>query len=186
MSKDWKIYTKTGDGGTTALIGGSRVAKDDLRIECYGTVDELVSWVGLLRDQEINAKYRTVLIEIQDRLFTLESLLAHDGSDLRNPLPILSEGDILFLEDQIDQMNAGLPALSSFILSGGHPVVSYAHIARTVCRRAERLVIRLEHQQKVDPLNVKYLNRLSDYLFVFSRRMSQDKGAEETLWKPRI
>jgi cob(I)alamin adenosyltransferase len=186
MSKDWKIYTKTGDGGTTALIGGSRVPKDDLRIECYGTVDELVSWIGLLRDQDIHSDYHKILLEIQDRLFTLESLLAHDGSTLNNPLPRLNEEDVLFLESQIDQMNEGLPALTSFILSGGHQVVSYAHIARTVCRRAERLVIRLEHQQKVDPINVKYLNRLSDYLFVFSRRISLDKGSKETPWNPRF
>jgi len=186
MSEDWKIYTKTGDGGTTALIGGSRVPKDDLRIECYGTVDELVSWIGLLRDQEMAPSYISTLLEIQDRLFTLESLLAHDGSELRNPLPVLHEEDIRLLEDQIDQMNEGLPALTSFILSGGHQAVSYAHIARTVCRRAERLVIRLGHQQKVEPLHVKYLNRLSDYLFVLSRRLTHDKGAVETLWKPRI
>jgi len=186
MSEDWKIYTKTGDGGTTALIGGSRVAKDDLRIECYGTVDELVSWIGLLRDQDIASSYITTLLEIQDRLFTLESLLAHDGSQLKNPLPVLFEQDIKLLEDEIDQMNVGLPALTSFLLSGGHQVVSYAHIARTVCRRAERLVIRLEHQQKVEPLNVKYLNRLSDYLFVLSRRIAHDNGIKETLWKPRI
>ena len=186
MSNDWKIYTKTGDTGTTALIGGSRVPKDDLRIECYGTVDELVSWIGLIRDQPIDEKYKTVLLEIQDRLFTVESLLAHDGNPLRNPLPSVSEGDIHFLESEIDDMNTGLPELSSFILSGGNPIVSYCHIARTVCRRAERNVIRLDRQQKVDPLNIKYLNRLSDYLFVLSRRLSFNLNATETLWKPRL
>ncbi|MBU2555432.1 MAG: cob(I)yrinic acid a,c-diamide adenosyltransferase [Bacteroidetes bacterium] len=186
MSQDWKIYTKTGDSGTTSLIGGSRVPKDDLRIECYGTVDELVSWIGLLRDQAIDAKYTSILIEIQDRLFTIESLLAHDGNPLRNPLPTIVEEDILYLEKGIDDMNEELPELSSFILSGGHVIVSYCHIARTVCRRAERLVIRLDREQKVDPLNIKYLNRLSDYLFVLSRRLSHDLGATETLWRPRI
>jgi len=186
MSHDWKIYTKTGDSGTTSLIGGSRVPKDDLRIECYGTVDELVSWIGLLRDQPINAKYTSILLEIQDRLFTIESLLARDGNPLRNPLPTIAEEDIHFLEKGVDDMNEQLPELNSFILSGGHTVVSFCHIARTVCRRAERLVIRLDREQKVDPLNIKYLNRLSDYLFVLSRRLSYDLGATETLWKPRV
>ncbi len=185
MSSNWKIYTKTGDSGNTSLIGGSRVPKDDLRIECYGTVDELVSWIGLIRDQSIDAKYVAVLLEVQDRLFTIESLLAHDGKPLSNKLPEVIEEDILFLENQIDLMNENLPELSSFILSGGHTTVSYCHVARTVCRRAERLVIRLNREQKVDPVNIKYLNRLSDYLFVLSRRLARDLNIDETLWKPR-
>ncbi|MFA5417849.1 MAG: cob(I)yrinic acid a,c-diamide adenosyltransferase [Bacteroidales bacterium] len=186
MSHDWKIYTKTGDTGETSLIGGERVTKDNLRIECYGTVDELVSWIGLVRDQEAAMPWLETLIEIQDRLFTIESLLAHDGSALKNPLPMVVEQDIVFLENQIDLMNEGLPALSSFILPGGHTLVSYCHIARTICRRAERLVIKLSRTENVNGLNIKYLNRLSDYLFVLSRRISYDTGAVETLWKPRI
>jgi cob(I)alamin adenosyltransferase len=186
MSQNWKIYTKTGDTGETSLIGGERVTKDNLRIECYGTVDELVSWIGLLRDQEAAMPWLETLIEIQDRLFTVESLLAHDGSELKNPLPMVVEQDIVFLENQIDLMNEGLPALSSFILPGGHTLVSYCHIARTICRRAERLVIKLSRTENVNVLNIKYLNRLSDYLFVLSRRISHDLSAFETLWKPRI
>lgn len=186
MNSDWKIYTKTGDTGETSLIGGSRVSKDNLRIESYGTVDELVSWIGLIRDQQAALPWLSLLIEIQDRLFTLESLLAHDGAPLKSELPVLHEKDIVLLEKQIDLMNTGLPDLSSFILSGGHTTASYCHIARTVCRRAERLVIKLERVNQVDPLNIKYLNRLSDYLFVLSRRISFDQGAEETLWKPRL
>ena len=186
MSNNWKIYTKTGDAGETSLIGGSRVAKDNLRIECYGTVDEVVSWIGLIRDQEASSHWMSVLIEVQDRLFTIESLLAHDGTDLLKHTPVLHEQDVVFLENQIDIMNEGLADLSSFILSGGHTVVSYCHIARTVCRRAERLVIKLARTDTVDLLNIKYLNRLSDYLFVLSRRISHDQGAVETLWKPRF
>ena len=185
MSSDWKIYTKTGDSGTTSLIGGQRVPKFDERIETYGTVDELNSWLGLISDQDIDEDTRNVLIEIQDRLFTLESLLAKGPEANDFNLPVLAENDILFLETEIDKMNEHLPTLDSFILPRGHTIVSYCHLARTVCRRAERLAIRLKMNYHVEPLNIKYLNRLSDYLFVLSRKIAQNLGVEETLWKPR-
>ncbi len=186
MSKEFKIYTKTGDKGTTSLIGGTRVSKTDLRIECYGTVDELSSWIGLIRDQDINNKLANALIEIQDRLFTIESHLACDTKNYKNPLPVISENDIKFLEDEIDSMNEELPLLRSFLLSGGNVIVSYCHIARTICRRAERLVIQLDNKHNIDPIILSYLNRLSDYLFILSRKIAKDKNAHETLWKPRL
>lgn len=185
MSSDWKIYTKTGDKGTTALIGGARVPKFDERIEAYGTVDELNSWIGLIRDQEIDTHTIEILLEIQDRLFTLESLLAKGPDSDGIALPKLEEEDIVQLEKEIDKMNEVLPILKSFILPGGSPVVSYCHLARTVCRRAERLSIKMTEKYPVEPINVKYLNRLSDYLFVLARKLGQDSGATETLWKAR-
>lgn len=185
MSK-WKIYTKTGDKGKTALIGGTRVPKYDIRIEAYGTVDELNAYVGLLRDQDIDDHSKAVLLEIQDRLFTMESALAADGRPLKNPLPVLDAEDVALLEKEMDVMNESLPELTAFILPGGHPVVSYCHIARTVCRRAERLTIKTNEQYPVDPVNIRYLNRLSDYLFVLARKFSKDLGATESLWKPRV
>jgi cob(I)alamin adenosyltransferase len=185
MSADWKIYTKTGDKGTTALIGGARVPKYDDRIEAYGTVDELNSWIGLIRDQEIDEHTIRILFEIQDRLFTLESLLAK-GPDSENiALPKLDENDIVLLENEIDRMNEDLPVITSFILPGGSPVVSYCHLARTVCRRAERLSIKMAEKYPVEPGNIKYLNRLSDYLFVLARKLGHDSGAIETPWKAR-
>ncbi len=187
MSTDFKIYTKTGDKGETSLIGGTRVPKYHDRIEAYGTLDELNSFVGLIRDQEIDEHTRASLIEIQDRLFTAESLLAVDPENppLRK-LPELNESDVVFLENEIDSMNEELPPISSFVLPGGHPVVSYCHIARTVCRRAERIIIKLTEAHKVDILVIKYLNRLSDYLFVLSRKMTKDFNAVETPWKARL
>ncbi|MAZ93435.1 MAG: cob(I)yrinic acid a,c-diamide adenosyltransferase [Bacteroidales bacterium] len=180
-----KIYTKTGDKGMTALIGGQRVPKHHIRIECYGTIDELSSWVGLIRDQDISESIKEVLFEIQDRLFTIESLLASDSKNEFN-LPGLDESDVKLLEKQIDHMNENLPNLSSFIISGGHTIVSYSHIARTVCRRAERLVLRLSEEYDIDNLVLVYLNRLSDYLFILSRRIGHDLGVSENLWKPRM
>lgn len=184
MAKDVKIYTKTGDKGTTSLIGGTRVPKYDLRIESYGTVDELCAWIGLIRDQDIDKKIIKDLIEIQDRLFTIETTLACDTSTNTKPLPQLTEKDILFLEDEIDGMNKDLPTLKSFLLSGGNIVVSYCHIARTICRRAERLVIQVDSKHNINPIILAYLNRLSDYLFVLSRKVGKDNNAKETLWKP--
>lgn len=181
-----KIYTKTGDQGTTSLFGGKRVSKSDLRIDAYGTVDELNSYIGLLRDQEVNIKRKEVLVEIQDRLFTVGSILATEPGNLKVKIPLLQEMDITFLEKQIDEMDAQLPPMKSFVLPGGHVSVSFGHVARTVCRRAERLVIALDLQEKVDELVIKYLNRLSDYLFVLCRMMTKELGAEETPWKPRI
>lgn len=181
-----KIYTKTGDQGTTALFGGKRLSKADPRIETYGTVDELNSYIGLVRDQDVNEKRKHVLIEIQDRLFTIGSILATEPGNNKVKLPELSESDIEFLEKQIDAMEEELPPMRSFVLPGGHSSVSQCHIARTVCRRAERLTISLSSLEKVQPVIIKYLNRLSDYLFVLSRRMSHELGAEETPWKPRM
>ena len=186
MSKDWKIYTKTGDKGTTALIGGTRVPKYHPRIEVYGTVDELNAFVGLLRDQNIDEHSKQLLIEIQDRLFTIESLVAHDpGTKVAN-LPILSNSDVELLEKEMDSMNDKLLTLTSFILPGGHPVVSYAHICRTITRRAERLLIKLSTENEVDEINIKYLNRLSDYFFVLSRKLAMDFNVDEVIWKPRL
>jgi len=180
-----KIYTKTGDTGTTALIGGTRVPKHHLRIECYGTVDELSSWVGLIRDQDINEKDKDSLVEIQDRLFTIESLLASDNSgDYK--LPEISIDDVNFLEKEIDKMTLELPQLKSFLLSGGNTIVSYCHITRTVCRRAERVVLKLNDEYEINELILIYLNRLSDYFFVLSRKIGMENNAKEMLWKPRL
>lgn len=181
-----KIYTKTGDEGTTALFGGKRVLKSELRIESYGTVDELNSWIGVLRDQEVNQKRKSVLTEIQDRLFTIGSILATEPENTKVKIPALADTDIEFLEKQMDEMDTLLQPMRFFVLPGGHPSISWGHVARTVCRRTERLVIALNQQEKVAPLVIKYLNRLSDYLFVLCRMMTQELGAEETPWRPRM
>lgn len=182
-----KIYTKTGDDGTTGLIGGTRVPKFHPRIEAYGTVDELNAFIGMIADQEISAHHREMLLEIQDRLFTIESLLARDpGAEVTIALPDIMEGDIALLEQEMDAMNESLPALRSFILPGGHPTVSWCHIARCVCRRAERTTLRLARTTTVNPLIIQYLNRLSDYLFVLGRKLSQELNAEEKPWKAKI
>jgi cob(I)alamin adenosyltransferase len=181
-----KIYTKTGDKGTTALFGGKRVPKSDLRIDAYGTVDELNSYIGLLRDQEVNQKRKEVLIEIQDRLFTVGSILATEPGNTNVKIPTLSDSDITYLEKEIDAMDALLPPLKFFVLPGGHVSVSFGHVARTVCRRAERLVIALDAIEKVDPFVIQYLNRLSDHLFMLCRKMAQELNAEEVAWKPRM
>jgi cob(I)alamin adenosyltransferase len=181
-----KIYTRTGDSGSTSLFGGKRVSKADLRIDSYGTIDELNSYIGLLRDQEVNRKRKPVLVEIQDRLFTIGSILAAEPGNTKVKVPALTEADTEALEKEIDSMEAQLPPMRSFVLPGGHQAVSFCHVARTVCRRAERLVIALDAQEKVDPLVLKYLNRLSDYLFMLSRKMSAELKADETPWKPRM
>lgn len=181
-----KIYTKTGDKGKTSLFGGSKVSKSSLRIESYGTVDELNSYIGLLRDQKVNHNRKEELVEIQDRLFTIGSILATEPGNTKVKIPQLQATDIKFLEDNIDQMDEKLPAMKSFILPGGHESVSYCHITRCVCRRAERLVIELNEIDPVNELVYQYLNRLSDYLFVLARMMSSELGAEETPWKPRM
>lgn len=181
-----KIYTKTGDKGTTSLLGGKRVSKADERINAYGTVDELNSYIGLVRDQEVNLPRLEVLKEIQDRLFTIGSLLAADPAYNKKKVPDLYEEDVEFLEKEIDKMNEHLSPMKSFILPGGHQSVSFCHIARCVCRRAERLVISLSEHDEVNGLIVKYLNRLSDYLFVLCRQMSKDLNAEEIPWKARV
>lgn len=181
-----KIYTKTGDQGSTSLFGGKRVLKSDLRIDTYGTVDELNSWIGVLRDQPVNQNRSSVLIEIQDRLFTIGSILATEPGNAKVKIPALTETDISFLEKEIDTMDSVLPPMRFFVLPGGHQAVSFGHVARTVCRRAERLVIALTQVDPISDLVIKYLNRLSDYLFVLCRMMAHELQATETPWKPRM
>lgn len=181
-----KIYTKTGDKGMTSLVGGTRISKGDLKIESYGTVDELNSWIGLLRDQPVNESRRDLLKEIQDRLFTIGADLASEHEQTKKKIPDLFDTDIQLLENEMDKMDTEIPPLRAFVLPGGHQSVSFAHVARTVCRRAERLVIRLSEVEETNELIVKYLNRLSDYLFVLSRKMTQELGTEEVSWKPRV
>lgn len=181
-----KIYTKTGDKGTTALFGGKRVSKADLRIDTYGTVDELNSYIGLVRDQPVNQIRKKILVEIQDRLFTVGSILATEPGNTKVKIPALHPDDVTFLEKEIDAMDASLPPMKFFVLPGGHQSVSFCHVARTVCRRAERLIIALNTHETVDPLVIQYLNRLSDYLFMLSRKMSAELNAEEMPWKPRM
>lgn len=181
-----KIYTKKGDAGETSLIGGTRVPKCSLRIESYGTVDELNSHLGLIRDQEIHHEYKRQIVEIQDRLFTIGSSLASDPEKSKMKIPGLFEQDVENLEHWMDEMDAQLPEMKSFVLPGGHPTVSICHIARCVCRRAERIVVDLMQNEAVDCLVPRYINRLSDYLFVLSRKLTQDLGAEESPWVPRM
>ena len=187
-----KVYTKTGDSGTTALFGGTRVSKDHIRIESYGTVDELNSHIGLIRDQEMNQHFKDILIEIQDRLFTVGAILATPpekevmkNGELRLQKLGIVESDIELLEKEIDAMEDSLPQMTHFILPGGHTTVSYCHIARCVCRRAERLAVHLSHIESIDEMALKYLNRLSDYLFVLARKLSSDLKADEVKWIPR-
>jgi cob(I)alamin adenosyltransferase len=181
-----KIYTKTGDKGETSLIGGTRVPKYHDRIEAYGTVDELISYIGLIRDQKIDAHYISILIEIQDRLMTCASILATDCDNCNVKIPDIYNSDIELLEKEIDEMEKGLPQLESFILPGGHQTVSFCHIARNICRRAERLSIKVRNQFKFNENVIQYLNRLSDYLFVLSRKLSKELSANEIPWKPRV
>lgn len=184
----FKIYTKTGDKGTTSLIGGTKVPKSDLRIETYGTVDELNSWIGLVNDQLNHPSLQLELKEVQDRLFTIGSALATDGEKApKMQLPDLHEADIKFLEERIDFMTAQLPEMKSFILPGGHPTVSSIHITRCVCRRAERLAVSMQqHDLFVEQKVIQYLNRLSDYLFTLARFAAQELGAQEIPWQPRL
>lgn len=181
-----KIYTKKGDKGETGLLGGTRVKKSHIRIEAYGTVDELNSWIGLIRDQNIDSHSKELLALIQDRLFTLGSHLASDPAKKKMKLPDITEGDVTLLEKEMDAMNEKLPEMKNFVLPGGHTTVSYCHIARCVCRRAERCTVNLAEKEKADPLLIQYLNRLSDYLFVLSRKLSSDLKAEEMPWKPAL
>lgn len=183
-----KIYTKTGDLGKTSLIGGTKVPKSHIRIDTYGTVDELNSWIGVVGDYAIDANSKTILKEIQDRLFTVGSSLACDPE--KEPLmkiPDLKEADITLLEKEIDQMNEELAPMKFFVLPGGHLAISQTHIARCVCRRAERCCVNMQEQNIfVEPLVIKYLNRLSDYLFVLSRYFSYQLNVSENPWKPRV
>ena len=187
-----KIYTKTGDKGTTALFGGTRVPKHHIRIDSYGTVDELNSYIGLIRDQDIDQRYKDTLINIQDKLFTVGAILATDpekatlknGKERLN-IPKINEADINVLEQEMDSMDAQLPQMTHFVLPGGHQTVSFCHIARTVCRRAERLASALNDLEPFQPETLTYLNRLSDYLFVLARKLSQDLQANEVKWIPK-
>lgn len=183
-----KIYTKTGDQGKTSLIGGTKVYKSHLRIEAYGTVDELNSFIGLCLDHLKSHNIENVLAEVQDRLFTIGSALACDPEkETKLKIPDLHEEDIVLLEKEIDRMNEILPPMRSFVLPGGHVLVSTLHVARTVCRRAERCCVKMQKKEfEVEPFIVKYLNRLSDYLFVLSRYAAQQLGAPEIPWKPRL
>lgn len=182
-----KIYTKTGDKGYTSLIGGTRVPKYHLRIESYGTVDELNSYIGMIRDQEdTSAEQKNILKEIQDRLFTIGSSLASDPEKSKMKIPDLFPEDIEMLEKQMDSLNDELPELRHFILPGGSQAVSFCHIARCVCRRAERLTVHLAGESTVDEKITIYLNRLSDYLFVLARKLCQDSGIPENQWLPRV
>lgn len=187
-----KIYTKTGDKGTTALFGGTRVPKHHIRIDSYGTVDELNSNIGLLRDQKIDDHSYDILLKIQDRLFTLGAILATDPEKAvlksgkeRLDIPKISSEDIELLEKEMDQMNEELPPMTHFVLPGGHQTVSFCHIARCVCRRAERLATALYDLEPFDEKVLQYLNRLSDYLFVLARKLSQDVQATEIQWIPK-
>ena len=187
-----KIYTKTGDKGTTALFGGTRVPKHHIRIESYCTNYELNSHISLIKDQAIDLNHKKVLMEIQDRLFTVGAILATDpekatlknGKDRLN-IPKISESDIKLLEDNMDNMNAALPPMTNFVLPGGHQTVSFCHIARTVCRRAERLASHLNDMEPFQPETLMYINRLSDYLFVLARKLSHELQAEEIKWIPK-
>jgi len=187
-----KIYTKTGDKGTTALFGGTRVPKHHIRIDSYGTVDELNSHLGLIRDQDIDAHSKSILQIIQDKLFTVGAVLATDpekailksGKERLN-IPKISSADIDLLEKEMDSMNETLPQMTHFVLPGGHQTVSFCHIARCVCRRAERLASALNELEPFQPETLTYLNRLSDYLFVLARKLSKDLQAEEVKWIPK-
>ncbi|TSE10658.1 MULTISPECIES: cob(I)yrinic acid a,c-diamide adenosyltransferase [Aquimarina] len=186
-----KIYTKTGDKGTTALFGGTRVPKHHIRIDSYGTVDELNSHIGLIRDQKIDELSKQVLIKIQDKLFAVGAVLATDpekailkSGQKRLNIPTISIEDIELLENEIDRMNESLPPMTHFVLPGGHQTVSFCHIARCVCRRAERLATALYEISPFEEATLQYLNRLSDYLFVLARKLSHDLRAEEIKWIP--
>jgi cob(I)alamin adenosyltransferase len=187
-----KIYTKTGDNGTTALFGGTRVKKHNLRIESYGTVDELNSYIGLIKDQEISNDIKESLLKIQNDLFTLGAMLAtppeketlKNGKERLN-IPKIDDEAILFLENEIDKMDLELPQMTHFILPGGHQAVSFCHVARCVCRRAERLSVELNDQEAINNAILKYLNRLSDYLFVLARMLSKDLSVAEIKWIPK-
>lgn len=183
-----RIYTKTGDLGKTSLIGGTKVPKSDIRIEAYGTIDELNSYVGVVNDYLTDAHSKKVLKEIQDRLFTIGSSLACDPEkEPSMKIPDLKDADIIFLEREIDRMTEVLPPMKFFILPGGHLAVSTAHVCRCVCRRAERLCVNMkEHHLFVEPLVIKYLNRLSDYLFILARYVGHLFQVEEIPWKPRV
>ena len=185
-----KIYTKTGDLGDTSLFSGKRVRKNNIRIDSYGTIDELNSYLGLIRDHTDDKKVQENLIRIQSKLFTLGAMLATPGEKgdakekkSRLQIELIGPGDISHLENEMDRMNETLPEMTHFILPGGHPALSFCHVARCVCRRAERKTVELHDLEGVDPQILVYLNRLSDYLFVLARKLTKDTGVEEVPWK---
>lgn len=181
-----KIYTKKGDKGKTGLIGGTRILKSSLRIESYGTIDELNSFLGVVRDHEIGEEYKIQIIEVQDRLFTIGSSLASDPEKSTMKIPDLKTEDVHLLEKWMDKMDKELPPMKFFVLPGGHQAVSFCHVARCVCRRAERIIVQLNEDEFVAELVLQYMNRLSDYLFVLSRKIANDLKVEEQPWKPRV
>lgn len=180
-----KIYTKTGDKGMTSLLGGTRVPKHHVRIEAYGTIDELNSHIGMLRDIISDQEQQELLTQIQDKLFTMGSHLAADPDKNKMQLPVFGEESVEQLEKAIDRITTQVPEMKSFVLPGGHPQVSQAHITRCVCRRAERCVLRLSETEQVQDIHMRFLNRLSDYLFMLSRLLTQKLGAKEIPWKPQ-
>ncbi len=181
-----KIYTRTGDKGNTTLVGGKQVPKTHIRIEAYGTVDELIAHTGMIKDMWNNPEMDTILNEIQDRLMTCAAILASDCENCRVSIPEIREQDISTLENEIDRMEVVLPPLRSFVLPGGHILSSQCHIARTVCRRAERQIIRLSSELFVPDTVIRYINRLSDYYFVLSRKVLHDNNREDTPWNPKL
>ena len=176
------IYTKGGDTGETSLPGGKRVLKSDIRIEAYGTVDELIAFIGLLRDQPVREKISNDLIKIQDKLMICAAILAADCNECQDSIPELKEKDVDFLENEIDAMTVKLPPLKSFILPGGHQVVSYCNVVRTICRRAERRIIELYQTNEFPEIIIRFINRLSDYFFLLSRLLSSDYQIDEIKW----
>ncbi|HLO57359.1 MAG TPA: cob(I)yrinic acid a,c-diamide adenosyltransferase [Bacteroidales bacterium] len=181
-----KIYTRTGDKGFTSLIGGKKVTKDHIRIEAYGTIDELIAHTGMLRDMFTHdMQYQEFLLQVEDRLMVCAAILASDCEDCNVKIPEITEGDITQIENEIDTIVALLPALTSFVLPGGHTISSQCHITRTVCRRAERQIIHLSGELFVPETVIKYVNRLSDFLFVLARKVLYDLKQKEVLWKPK-
>ncbi len=185
MSK-FKLYTKTGDDGTTGLLSGKRVSKHHIRIKTYGTVDELNVWIGMIGNHKLDENTQNTLIKIQCELMTMASQLADDRtfevSKLVNILEPIDDGNVKFLEDQIDLINQELPELKNFVIPGGHVVVSYTHLARCTCRRAERFITELNEVENIPDIIIAYINRLSDYLFILSRKISKDFEVEEIKW----
>lgn len=184
-----KIYTKQGDKGFTSLVGGNRVKKNSERLEAYGTLDELNSWIGMIRSYDISESIKDMLVNIQRKLFDLGSYLAYDEENAKRKvdnLPMITTGDVTILEKEIDSLNEKLPSLVNFIMSGGDPQVSACHIARTVCRRAERRVVTMMQTYEVDAVILEYLNRLSDYLFVLARYIARDNHVDEILWEKGV
>ncbi len=181
-----RIYTKTGDNGSTSLIGGARVPKYHPRIEAYGTIDELIAFVALLRDQDIDSKYKDILTQILDRLMSCASILAADCSDCKVKIPQIINEDIEYIENKIDEMELELEPLSSFVLPGGHQTISLCHVSRTICRRAERITIRLAEETLIQDNVIKYLNRLSDFFFVLARFFSKKLNINQINWHPKV